>query len=273
MKNNNIHKRFGLCGHPVSHSLSPALFTAAYPRSAFSYELIPASEPREAIRLFWKGGFTGINVTAPLKSSILLHTHRQTPECTAIGACNLIIKEGDVLVAHNTDFLGVLHSLQEAKVSLKNTKCLLIGAGGAAKAAAYALLQSGATLLWANRTPAHIPGFFQGTLVTILPLHQAVDYLPSCSLIINTLPLSVPDTERFVFHLRHTVFDASYDARPLEKQAQQAGAKYIGGERWLLHQAIPSFTAMTGMSPDVSAIKFAFIQINPYFSQNILNIP
>ena len=247
--------KFGLFGNPVAHSLSPKLFHAAYPQGGFSYELIQASEPEEAVRLFLEGGFGGMNVTAPLKTSILPLIHKQKTECTAIGACNLVLKRDAVLVALNTDYEGVANSLMEAGICLKNAGCLLIGAGGAAKAAAYALLQQGATLLWANRTPDHIPCPFNGFPVIPIPLNQAVRHLPSCNVIVNTLSYSVPDTEKFRFHAQQTVFDASYATRPLEKQAHSAGAHYIGGERWLLHQAIPSFVAMTGVPPDVHAME------------------
>jgi len=255
MKNHRVIKRFGLCGHPITHSLSPRLFEAAYPKGDFNYELIQTSRPAEALRLFWEGGYAGMNVTAPFKTSILPLVHRQTQECAAIGACNLILKEGNLLVAHNTDYLGVIHSIDEVKVQIKGALCLLLGAGGAAKAAAYALLQAGASLLWANRTPAFIPKLFCDHPITPLSLTQIRDYLPTCSLIVNTLPLSVPDTQCLKFNPFQTVFDASYTVRPLEKQATESDATYMGGERWLLHQAIPSLEAMTGVSPNVGAME------------------
>jgi len=254
MKTHQPVKRFGLCGYPIDHSLSPRLFGAAYPHDSFSYQLIQSPDPAGALELFLKGGFVGMNVTAPFKTEILPFVHRQTAECAAIGACNLILREGDLLVAYNTDYLGVFHSLEEEKVSLKNSLCLLLGAGGAAKAAAYALLQSGASLLWANRTPAHIPDSFCGYPITPLFLAQIGDYLSKCSLVVNTLPLSLPDTQILSFGPNQTIFDASYTIRPLENQARQGGAKYIGGERWLLHQAIPSFESMTGTAPDIGAM-------------------
>ena len=243
--------KFGLIGNPVAHSLSPKLFRAAYPNNNHTYELIQTSNPEEAVNLFIKGGFEAVNVTSPIKTSILPFIHKHSPECAAIGACNLVLKQGDTLVAHNTDYIGVSNSIIEVNVSIKNSVCLLLGAGGAAKAAAYALLQLGAGLIWANRTLAHIPDSFNGSFITTVPLSEAVHHLQACNIIINTLPLSNPDTDVFTFHSHQTVFDASYVARPFEEQAIQAGAKYIGGERWLLHQAIPSFEAMTGIVPNV----------------------
>jgi len=255
MKSQPVIRRFGLCGFPIAHSLSPRLFEAAYPQYRFSYQLIEASTPEEALRLFRAGGLMGMNVTAPFKTSILPLTHRQTEECAAIGACNIILKEEDMLVAYNTDYLGVTRSLEEVKTPVKNSKCLLLGAGGAAKAAAYALLKAGANLFWANRTPAHIPDTFCGHSITPRSLAQVADDLPACCLVVNTLPLSIQETHILRFSPTQIILDASYTARPLERQAREAGATYVGGERWLLHQAIPSFEAMTKTPPYTVAME------------------
>ena len=254
MNSSKSTQRFGLCGHPIAHSLSPKLFGAAYPQSGFSYELIQATRPEEAMRLFVEGGFGGMNVTAPFKSSILPWANRHTQECTAIGACNLIVREGNTFVAHNTDYLGVANALGQTALPLKETLCLLLGAGGAAKAAAYALLKGGATLLWANRTLAHIPASFCDQPTCALSLAQIDSYLPQCTLIVNTLPLSIPQTRSLTFSPNQTVFDASYFARPFQKQATEAGAPYIAGEQWLLHQAAPAFEAMTRLRPNWDAM-------------------
>ena len=270
-------KKYGLCGHPVMHSLSPKLFEAAYPLNVFCYELITIEDPAKVAPLFFERGYSGLNITAPLKTSVLPFVHRLTPECASIGASNLILKLDDLLIAYNTDYIGVANSLKEAKVSIKNSVCLLLGAGGAAKAAAYTLLQEGATLLWANRTFATIPHSFYGTSIHSIHLHEAVHHLHTCNIVVNTLPKSVPDTECFNFQIHQTVCDASYLTRPLERQAVQAGAKYINGKRWLLHQAAPSFAAMTGAAPNIhlmescSSNEGACIQINPYLSRKFSN--
>ena len=252
---NRVVKRFGLCGYPIAHSLSPSLFDAAYPQGDYSYELIQASNPEEAIRLFLEGGFTGINVTSPFKTSILPFTHHQTEECAAIGACNLILKKGGLLIAHNTDYIGVSGCLSKANIPLQHTACLLLGAGGAGRAAAYTLLKAGALLFWANRTPSRIPESFCSHRITPLPLTQMQQYLSTCGLIVNTLPLPIPETQNLRFNPHQTILDASYLTRPLKQQALHADALYISGERWLLHQALFSFRAMTGLDPNTAAME------------------
>jgi len=262
MKSRQTPKRFGLCGHPITHSLSPLLFASAYPSNHFSYDLIHSSDPEEAIRLFLEGGYSAMNVTAPFKTSILPFVYQQTPQCEVIGACNLILRDDDILTAHNTDFLGVARSLIAAQVPIKNAACLLLGAGGAAKAAAYALLKEGATLLWANRTFAHIPQSFNGFSVTSIPLDEIKLHLNDCHIVVNTLSQPLPLLQTLKFHASQTIFDASYAAPPLASLAHQAGARYIDGKQWLLHQAIPSFAIMTGFSPNIRAMEICLYPNN-----------
>ena len=261
---NSLDNKFGLCGDPVKHSLSPKLFAAAYPQSNHTYELFCVATPKEILRLLREKSLDGVNLTAPLKSSILPFASTLEKECRLIGAANLLLKRGEKMIACNFDHTGVSGALSEAGIRLHGAVCLLLGAGGAAKAAAYALLRGGATLLWANRTIEHIPRLFLKSTIASFSLQEAARHLPACNIIVNTLPLSVPDTQFFKFHPRQTVFDASYASRPLERQAYQAGANYIGGERWLLHQAIPSFTAMTKTPPDIPAMEEALKNYLPF---------
>ena len=239
---------FGLCGNPVAHSISPSIFKAAY-QNSYDYRLFCLSQPQEVLRLFEDPGLMGLNLTAPLKSTVLALLPQKSPECEQSGAANLILREGVGLKAYNTDIDGVKNSLKEAGIALPGLKVLLLGAGGAAKAAAYALYKAGARVIWANRHPEHIPERFCGHKTEILPLTQAAKMTADCPLIINTLPLPCPETAALSISSQHTVFDASYASRPLEFSAQQAGARYIGGERWWLHQALPGFALFTGEKP------------------------
>ena len=256
-----FERKFGVCGDPVGHSLSPRLFAAAYPQSDWKYDLFEVSMPQEAMALFHQKTLDGMNVTAPLKTNLLPYASILEPECRDIGATNLLLRRGDDMVAYNYDHVGVSASFGEAGMGLLHgAVCLLLGAGGAARAAGYAILKGGATLLWANRTIEHIPHSFVGCPILPLSLSHVVHHLPICDVIINTLPQPIPETRALIFHARQVVFDASYATRPLEEQALEAGAKYIGGERWLLHQAVPSFTAMTGVAPNFGAMEEVWVE-------------
>ena len=232
----------------MAHSISPTVFKAVY-QGRYDYRLFCISRAQEVLKLFEDPGLRGVNLTAPLKSPVLPLLSQKTPECEQSGACNLILREGVGLKAYNTDICGVKNSLKEAKISLPGLSVLLLGAGGAAKAAAWVLYEAGAHVIWANRHPQHIPEHFCEQPTEAILLSQAARALEHCPLVINTLPLACPETQALALSSQHTVFDASYALRPLAAQALQAGARYIGGERWWLHQALPSFQLFTGETP------------------------
>jgi hypothetical protein len=97
--------KFGLIGHPIGHSLSPALFKAGYD-GKYTYDLIETPDFEEAYQRFLND-YDGINVTAPFKELAIRKADILSEECKAIGATNLLIKTPEGIKAYNSDFLGV----------------------------------------------------------------------------------------------------------------------------------------------------------------------
>ena len=112
-------KRFGLIGHPIAHSLSPALFKAGYD-GRYPYELIETADFEEAYTRFLEG-YDGINVTAPFKELAYAKAEILTDECKTIGATNLLVKTPEGIKAYNSDYLGVRMWLSEVTEGLKRT--------------------------------------------------------------------------------------------------------------------------------------------------------
>ena len=130
--------RFGLIGHPIAHSLSPALFKAGY-EGRYPYELIEGEDFEESYRKFLEE-YDGINVTAPFKELAFAKADILSPECESVGATNLLVKTPLGVKAFNSDFLGVRMWLEEvaAEVLTEKISVLIVGLGGAGKAAAAA---------------------------------------------------------------------------------------------------------------------------------------
>ena len=170
-------KRFGLIGHPIAHSLSPALFKAGYD-GKYPYELIETADFDEAYIRFLNG-YEGINVTAPFKELAYARADILSDECRIIKATNLLIRTPEGIKAYNSDYLGVRMWLQEVAEGLKrtpptswapppaargiarfssplpppaSTSVLIIGTGGAGKAAAVAAASLGMDLILMNRS-------------------------------------------------------------------------------------------------------------------------
>ena len=128
--------KFGLIGHPIAHSLSPALFGAGYD-SKYPYELIQGEDFEASYQRFLDG-YDGINVTAPFKELAFAKADILSDECRLIKATNLLVKTPEGVRAYNSDFLGVRLWLQEVLHEPAKSTVLIVGCGGAGKAAAAA---------------------------------------------------------------------------------------------------------------------------------------
>ena len=156
--------KFGLIGHPIEHSLSPALFKAGYD-GRYPYDLIQTADFEEAYARFLEE-YDGINVTAPFKELAISKADILSEECQAIGATNLLVKTPEGIKAYNSDYLGLrlwigqisrLASLarNDKEKAARNDKMptiLIVGLGGAGKAAAEAARSLGCDVTLMNRT-------------------------------------------------------------------------------------------------------------------------
>ena len=112
--------KFGLIGHPIEHSLSPALFKAGY-GGMYPYDLIITEDFEEAYRRFLDG-YDGINVTAPFKELALRHADIISEECRLAGAANILIKTPQGITAYNSDFRGLVAMFRGLKGDEKRTR-------------------------------------------------------------------------------------------------------------------------------------------------------
>jgi shikimate dehydrogenase len=249
-------KRFALTGSPISHSKSPALFHAAY-HGKYSYELMPASTAEGAIRLFKEKGLSGMNVTMPLKAEILPHADELDATVSALGVGNTMVSDNGRLKLYNTDVDGVLGVLKEAGKVLRESKCLILGAGGAGKAAAYASQLAGIEFAIANRTLEKAEKLARQFNTEALPLHNALNDNENYDIIINTLPASTGLGRLLNLHAHQAIIDANYTNQALHERCFKMNITYLDGTRWLLHQAIPAYCLFTNEEPDTDAMEAA----------------
>ena len=149
----------GLIGWPLGHSVSPAMHNAAFQALGLDgrYEALPVPPEKvgDLVRSLHGRGFRGVNVTIPHKQAVMPLMDELSEAAQRIGAVNTIIVEPDGrLRGDNTDWLGFLHPLDERGFDLAGKSVLLLGAGGAARAVVYALVQRNIARLaiW-NRNP------------------------------------------------------------------------------------------------------------------------
>ena len=268
----------GIFGYPLAHSLSPAFQQAAFNHYGMdarylAWETPPDGLEAEVAKL--RGGdFIGANVTIPHKRRVMDFLDEIDPLAQAIGAVNTIVKIDGKLIGRNTDAQGFLRPLKEdAGFDPEGKRALLLGAGGAARAAAFALCQErAATLAIANRTPqraealaAELRGNAATTLSALALADPALeDIALQSDLIVNSTSVGMrhgdaeaqtPIAGGAIPH-DAVVMDMIYNPQhtPLLAAARSAGARAIGGMPMLIYQGAAAFEMWTAKPAPVEAM-------------------
>lgn len=150
-----LTKVYGVIGDPIGHSLSPRLHNAGFQARKIDAVFLPflVRELRDFLGAVGTLGIRGFAITLPHKQAILRHLDSCDPMAAAIGAVNTVVVSGSgKLHGMNTDYVGVLRTL-ERRIALRGSRVLIVGAGGAARAVAYALAQAGAAVCVTARRP------------------------------------------------------------------------------------------------------------------------
>lgn len=259
----------GVLGWPVAQSRSPRLHRHWLARHGIDaeYLALPVAEEDfdEVVGALPKAGFRGVNVTVPHKLAALAIADTATDRAQAIGAANLLWFEDGRIHADNTDGEGFLASLREGAPGWDPAAgpAAVLGAGGAARAVIWALLEAGVPqVVLANRTRATAEGLAEefGPRVAVADWVQAGNVVEEAATVVNTTSLGMtgkPALRVPLDGLREgqVVTDLVY--APLETrllaEARAAGAVAVDGLGMLLHQAVPAFARWWGATPAVDA--------------------
>jgi shikimate dehydrogenase len=282
----------GLIGWPVSHSLSPAMHNAAAAALGIDWVYLPLpvrpADLEAAVRGLSALGFAGVNVTIPHKKTVVAYLDELDNTAQAIGAVNtILVQPGDErirLTGYNTDAAGFLADLAKHGVDITGRDCLILGAGGSARAVAYALATEGGRVqvlarrekqarqlvadlaphLFTKKLPDRpVPVPLKARSLPELPLaaHQT-----TAALIVNTTPVGMPPDldqsiwpDGLVFPAGAFVYDLVYNPAEtkLIRQALSSGCRATNGLGMLVHQGALSFQLWTGHKPDVSRMTAA----------------
>ena len=267
-----MKQQIALFGYPLSHSISPAFQQAALDSLSIeaSYTARPTrpEELASEVDKLRADDHLGANVTIPHKELIRQYLDGLDPWAETVGAVNTIVKKDGRLVGHNTDGYGFLRSLEErGGFSPEGKSVLLLGAGGAARAAVFALAESGAgTVLIANRTAERGSALAQDVRghspeVDSIPLAKAREAARRVDLIVNATSMGMepgPNAglsplESRDINPQAVVYDMVYTPQrtPLMKAARQAGAKVLGGLWMLVYQGAAAFEMWTSREAPV----------------------
>ena len=247
--------KYGLIGYPISHSKSPELFRAAYPdRPEMTYDLIEEDDFERAYRRFEKD-YEAVNVTAPFKGDAFRKVDIADTIARELYAVNILKKKDGKIYGYNSDFWALKKMLAPYAQPGKRTKVLVIGCGGAAKAAALAALKLRMSVTVANRDFRKAREFcFTGGGMIPVRLEQAAELAGQMDILIYTLPLRTDLVDRLPLEGR-VVVEPNYKDPCLREMCEAAGATYISGMDWLGEQAIAGYQLMTGIEPDAERVK------------------
>ena len=237
--------RLAVVGNPIAHSKSPLIFRFFFDavNLEYSYERISLNSANEIVGLF-DNGYSGVNITAPFKQSCIPLLDELSAEAKQIGSVNTVVLREGKLFGYNTDYIGVLNALEENGNDLSEKKCLVLGAGGAARAAIYGLKKRNAKIQVYNRTEHKAKDLADEFDIEFLGENDLQNAVAEVDILIDTLPTGIQILKSEWLHKRLTVLDASYPKSVYDGSKVE---QLIGGEHWLLHQAIPAFECFTGI--------------------------
>jgi 3-dehydroquinate dehydratase / shikimate dehydrogenase len=146
-------KVYGVAGNPIRSSLSPIMMNTAFRRETVNavYLALQAAKLSDLLKLVHEIPIQGLSVTMPLKQEIMAHLEKTDPLSAKIGACNTVLRQDGKLYGFNTDVAGITGPI-EKRMSLRGAKALVLGAGGAARAAVFGMRDKGAEVFILNRT-------------------------------------------------------------------------------------------------------------------------
>ncbi len=271
----------GLLGYPVEHSFSPIIHNAAFRELGLEYVYLPfpvkPAGLARAVRGLFQAGVRGLNVTVPHKERVMDCLDEIDDYARALGAVNTVVLERGRLKGYNTDGQGFISSLQAAGFNPGGRTFLVLGAGGAARAVAFALAGSGVRKIYiANRTLKRAEQL-AGALTHLLPVEAVAlsenalqGIIPRCDCLVNTTTVGMyPHVSDIplageLLHPGLAVVDLVYNPvkTRLLAAAERKGCLVVTGLGMLVYQGAASFKLWTGKQAPVKVMMKVLTELN-----------
>jgi 3-dehydroquinate dehydratase/shikimate dehydrogenase len=246
-------KVYGVAGNPIRSSLSPIMMNTAFRRETVNavYLALQANKLADLLKLVNEIPIQGLSVTMPLKEEIMSHLEKTDPLSAKIGACNTVLRAQDgKLYGFNTDVAGITGPL-EKRMSLRGAKALVLGAGGAARAAVFGLRDKGAEVFILNRTSETAQKLARQSGSKTIKKDQVAK--TAFDVIVNATPVGMagikaPQILEAKDLNTKLVFDLVYNPleTPLLRMARQKSIPIITGIEMFVQQGARQFEIFTG---------------------------
>jgi len=257
-------KLYCVLGKPIGHSLSPVMHTAAFSATGTNavYLAFTTDDVRGAVNGMKTFGIKGASVTLPLKTKVLPFLDALDPIAEKIGAVNTIVNDHGRMTGYNTDGIGALKALKE-KIPVSGKHCMILGAGGAARAIAFVLRENAVSITVANRSSERGKALAHSLGCPFVPLDQIGEITPD--ILIQTTPVGmyphidqcpVPES---MLEKGMVVMDIIYN--PFETRlirlAKARGCITINGIGMFVHQGAEQFRLWTSIDPPIDVMRHA----------------
>ncbi len=271
---NGKTKIIGIIGENIENSLSPLIHNQIILKHSLNFCYLPFQVTETNLDKTIQGikalNIKGVNITFPYKEKVIEFLDELEESARRIGAVNTIVNNKGFLTGYNTDVIGFKKSLQEdGKFVIKEKKAVILGAGGAARAVVYALLEEeieeisifNRTLEKGEKIKQDLSSFFPKSRISVFLLEKRnlKDKIEEAHLLVNATSIGIapqvdntPLPDEKLFHPDLLVYDLIYHpAKTLFlRQAEKAGAKIINGLLMLVYQGMESFYLWTGLKPE-----------------------
>jgi len=270
-----VKKIYGIVGHPVAQSLSPAINNAAFKAAEIDAEYkffdIDPKDPQELANFCYEtdiNHIAGFTVTMPYKQAVMTYMDHYDPLAQMVGSVNTVLNEKSKLIGYNTDARGALEALREKTTEVEGKKTLVLGAGGAGIAILYALREAGANLYVCDKTKEETEKAAKD--LNIKPFFNAREAKKAnFEIIVNATPVGMvgPRENETILTaadipsgcLVMDIVNAPLETK-LIQEAKKAGAVTITGERMLLFLSAAQFEIWTKKEAPLEAMEKAMYE-------------
>ena len=239
---------WAVCGKPVIHSRSPNIFNLLFKQMGINahYLRLAADTAVEALAAADAMMLSGLNVTSPFKSDMASLLDDLGPHAAALSAVNTVTFQGKSSRGFNTDADGVISALESHGFKIPDLRAVVLGAGAAARAAAYGLLRAGAQrVIVVNRTQKRAREVSRRLGCAWAPVATLPEIIKESEALISCIPSGRSIIDLAWLHPDLVVLDADYKDLRLSHAAEQKECRVVSGLAWLLGQAIPGFRHFT----------------------------
>ncbi len=264
MKINGETKLIGFVGNTYKTSKMYMMYNAVFEKLGLNYVYLPfvVEDIKRGVEAIRNLGIHAVGVTIPFKISIIKHLDELDEDAKRIGAVNVVINNNGKLIGGNTDGKGGIKALKE-KTVVKGKKVILLGAGGAARALAFAIKDEGGDLTIINRTVSDAEELANTVGCGFGGLEKLSEFLPLSDILVNSTSVGMlPNidqslVDKKLLQKNLTVMDIVSNPREtkLLKEAQEVGCQVVFADRMLLWQGVLKFEMYTDIKPPIEIME------------------